>query len=186
MSRRLDHDWFDAPMPSNVSLGDRTWLHSAFAFVHSVSAAQPAVSVGHDTGLYKGTFFDLGPTGQVEIGKYCTCVGVIFCTNGRIRVGDYVFMAHDVVVADRWLARPATPRNETAGERGRASEPVVIADDVWIGAKAIVLGGTQIGRAAIVGAGAVVSGVVPPYAIVAGNPARVVGHVKPRSDEAPA
>lgn len=52
--------------------------------------------------------------------------------------------------------------------------PVVIEDDVWVGCHAIILKGVTIGRGAIVGAGAVVTKNVPPYAIVGGNPARVI------------
>ena len=53
--------------------------------------------------------------------------------------------------------------------------PVFIEDDVFIGARAMVLKGVRIGKGAVVGAGAVVTKDVPPNAIVAGNPARVVG-----------
>jgi acetyltransferase-like isoleucine patch superfamily enzyme/glycosyltransferase involved in cell wall biosynthesis len=52
--------------------------------------------------------------------------------------------------------------------------PIVVGDDVWIGNRATILSGTQIGQGAVVGACAVVSGRVPPYAVVAGNPARIV------------
>jgi acetyltransferase-like isoleucine patch superfamily enzyme len=51
---------------------------------------------------------------------------------------------------------------------------VVLGDDVWIGARATLLKGTRIGSGAIVGAGAVVDFEVPPGAVVAGNPARIV------------
>jgi maltose O-acetyltransferase len=51
---------------------------------------------------------------------------------------------------------------------------VVIQDDVWVGARAIILRGVVIGRGSIVGAGALVTKSVPPYAIVVGVPARVV------------
>ncbi|RID92730.1 antibiotic acetyltransferase [Gemmobacter lutimaris] len=50
----------------------------------------------------------------------------------------------------------------------------VIGPDVWIGHGALILPGARLGAGAIVGAGAVVGGEVPPYAIVAGNPARVI------------
>ena len=52
---------------------------------------------------------------------------------------------------------------------------VVIEDDVWIGSRATILAGVTVGRGAIVGAGAVVTRSVPPMAIVAGVPARVIG-----------
>lgn len=57
--------------------------------------------------------------------------------------------------------------------RGR-STAVKIGNDVWFGAGAIVLKGVNIGNGAVIGAGAVVTKDVPPYAIVAGNPARVL------------
>jgi len=59
---------------------------------------------------------------------------------------------------------------------GLALEEVAVEDDVWIGYGSIVLTGVRIGRGGIVAAGAVVTKDVPPYAIVAGVPARVVGH----------
>lgn len=54
----------------------------------------------------------------------------------------------------------------------RLNPPVLIEDDVWLGANAIVLAGVTVGRGAVVGAGAVVTEDVPPYAIVVGVPAR--------------
>jgi acetyltransferase-like isoleucine patch superfamily enzyme len=57
--------------------------------------------------------------------------------------------------------------------------PVTIADRVWIGYRALVLPGVCIGEGAVVGAGSVVTRDVPPFTIVAGNPARVIGE-RPR------
>lgn len=54
------------------------------------------------------------------------------------------------------------------------SKPVVIEDDVWVGFNAIILGGVKIGKGAVIGAGSVVTKDVPPYSIVAGNPAKVI------------
>ena len=58
---------------------------------------------------------------------------------------------------------------------------IIIGNDVWIGAHATIMGGVKIGNGAVIGAGAVVAKDVPPYAIVLGNPARVI---KYRFDEA--
>ena len=52
--------------------------------------------------------------------------------------------------------------------------PIIIGADVWIGSRFIILSGAQIGRGATVGACAVVSGHVPPYAVIAGSPAKIV------------
>ena len=55
-------------------------------------------------------------------------------------------------------------------------QPVTIMDDVWIGARAIILPGVTIGQGAIVAAGAVVTKDVPPFAIVGGVPARLIDY----------
>lgn len=54
------------------------------------------------------------------------------------------------------------------------SEPVIIGNDVWVGTRAIILPGVTISKGAIIGAGAVVTKDVPEYAIVGGNPARLI------------
>jgi acetyltransferase-like isoleucine patch superfamily enzyme len=51
---------------------------------------------------------------------------------------------------------------------------IIIGDDVWIGTDSIILSGVKVGQGAVVGAGSVVSKDIPPYAIVIGNPAKVV------------
>ena len=56
----------------------------------------------------------------------------------------------------------------------REEKPIVISDDVWIGAQVIILAGVTLGRGAVVGAGAVVAKDVPAYAVAAGNPAVII------------
>ena len=51
---------------------------------------------------------------------------------------------------------------------------MVIEDEVWVGGGATILHGVTIGRGSVIGAGAVVTKSVPPYSVVAGNPARVI------------
>ena len=63
----LDHDWYSRPLPANVSIGQRCWCYSAFAFLHHQSRRPGAVRVGDNTGIYNGTFFDLGPDAEVMI-----------------------------------------------------------------------------------------------------------------------
>ncbi|MFM8893300.1 MAG: DapH/DapD/GlmU-related protein, partial [Planctomycetia bacterium] len=91
-----------------------------------------------------------------------------------IEIGDSVLIAsrvsyigrhdhlHDIIGATIWDA----PRGDTRGIR--------VGSDVWIGHGAIILDGVDIGRGAIVAAGAVVVRDVPPYAIVGGVPAKTV------------
>ncbi|MCD6015161.1 MAG: hypothetical protein K0R88_1245 [Solirubrobacterales bacterium] len=74
----LGHDWYAGEVPANVALGERSWLYSSFAFVHHRSERDPSVRVGPDSGVYVGSYFDLGPEGEVEIGRYCAVAGAIF------------------------------------------------------------------------------------------------------------
>ncbi len=166
MSVRLEHDWFPAEVPDNVEIGEGSWLYSSYAFRHYASSR--GVRIGAHTGVYHGSFFELGPEGSVEIGDYCALVGATIATNGRVVVGDYSFIAHEVVIADGAVAVPPAERPDEEGDE------VTIGATAWIGARAVLLGGARLGEGAIVGAGTVVDFEVPPFATVAGNPARII------------
>lgn len=102
---------------------------------------------------------------RLVIGRFCAIAeGVRFVMNGANHAmagfSTYPFEAF----GSDWGAAPAaTP--------GRGD--TIVGHDVWIGREAMILPGTRIGSGAIVGARAVVSGEVPPYAVAVGNPARV-------------
>lgn len=162
----LEHDWFPRPLPEQVVLGERSWLYSSYAFHHSYGS----VSIGTDCGVYNGTQFELGPDAEVTIGRFCTVVGAIIRTNGRISIGHHTFIAHEVVIATTPFALPPTGAPEPR------SAPIEIGAGAWIGTRAVILGGARIGEDAVVGAGAIVSGDVPRATTVVGNPARVAGH----------
>lgn len=175
----LEHDWFSRPVPENVSIGSDSWLYSSFSFLHYESRRPAGVRVGSNSGVYMGTFFDLGPEGEVEIGDFCTLVGPIISTNGRVVIGDYSFIAHEVVISDEQVAVPFGSRRSADDSPPPSAHPVVsIGENVWIGTRAIVLAGADIGDGAVVGAASVVDGPVAPFAIVAGDPARQVGDAR--------
>jgi acetyltransferase-like isoleucine patch superfamily enzyme len=168
-SRAIPHDWFPKPLPENVQIGDDSWVYSSFAFLHYRSRQACGVRIGSNTGVYNGTFFDLDVDGQVVVGNYCTLVGPIFCVNGRVTVSDYVFIAHEVTIADHFAATP--PGAAPLPCPAKAQRDISIGEGAWIGARAILLAGVTIGPWAVVGAGSVISADVPPYSVVAGNPA---------------
>jgi acetyltransferase-like isoleucine patch superfamily enzyme len=174
IERFLPHDWFPRALPANVEVGERSWLYSSFSLVHLQSALPAGVRIGHDSGVYHGTFFDLGPDGDVVIGNYCTIVGAIFATNGRVEIGDYTFIAHEVVIADDVIAVPPNQVGQGPNELATVKR---IGENVWIGARAVLIGNVQVGDGAVVGAAAVVNTDVAPYTVVVGNPARRVGTV---------
>jgi acetyltransferase-like isoleucine patch superfamily enzyme len=109
--------------------------------------------------------------GDVAFGAHTT-VNPYAMISGKVRCGDGVRIASHVSIVgfNHGFDDPDTPihaqKHETLG--------IVIEDDVWIGANAVVLDGVTVGRGAVVAAGAVVSRDVPPLAIVGGVPAKVV------------
>ena len=109
--------------------------------------------------------------GDVEFGAHTT-VNPYAMISGKVRCGDGVRIASHVSIVgfNHGFDDPTVPihtqKHETLG--------IVIEDDVWIGANAVVLDGVTIGRGAVIAAGAVVSRDVPSMAIVGGVPAKVV------------
>lgn len=160
---RLEHDWFPRALPDTVRVGERSWLYSSYSMHHG----HGSVRIGADCGVYEGTQFELGPDGVVVIGDFTTVVGATIRTNGRVDIGDHVFIAHEVWIADGPFACPPTG---TAEPRGPLT---TIGSGAWIGTRAVILGGARIGEDAVVGAGAVISGTVPAGATAVGNPARI-------------
>ncbi|TMC11855.1 MAG: acyltransferase [Chloroflexi bacterium] len=98
--------------------------------------------------------------------------GCYLGASGGITIGDNVLMAPAVIILSE--EHNFDERGVTIKSQGVRHAPTEIADDVWLGARATVLGGTRIGRGAVVAAGAVVTRDVPPGAIVGGVPARVI------------
>jgi maltose O-acetyltransferase len=112
----------------------------------------------------------------VIIGKN-SGIGKDYRIDGPTTIGENVMMASGVTIMTRnhEHARTDIPMNQQGPGR---IEPVVIGDDVWLCEGATILPGVHVGSHAIVGAKAVVGGDVPEWAIVAGNPARLIKYRK--------
>ena len=104
------------------------------------------------------------------IGKFCSIAAMV-----RINPGNHpIWRASQAHFTYRASAYFPGERDEDEFFAWRRAHKVTIGHDVWIGHGAIVLAGRQIGTGAVLAAGAIVTKDVPPYAIVAGNPARVI------------
>lgn len=125
---------------------------------------------GANINVEKGAYF--GDGSEIEMGDN-SGIGVNCQVYGPVKIGNDVMMGPEVVVITRnhrWNRLDVAMRLQGH----LPPEPVTINDDVWIGTRVIILPGVTIGRGAIVGAGSVVTRDVPEYAIVGGNPARVI------------
>lgn len=113
----------------------------------------------------------------VTIGKNCKISSHSFVCEG-ISLGDGVFVGHGVMFTNDRFPAAVTESGELKTEADWRLEYCAVGAGASIGSGATILPGISIGEHALVGAGAVVSKDVPPYAVVVGNPARIVGDVR--------
>lgn len=128
--------------------------------------------------------------GKIVVGQDCYVgEGAKIWAADNINIGNRVLISHNVNIFDNHT-HPirATKRHEqfmSIASIGHPTSidldesPILISDDVWVGAMATILKGVKIGEGAIVGAGSVVTKDVPPWTIVAGNPAKIIRELGP-------
>lgn len=134
-----------------MSFGDRVRLDGTAVRLEFVCWEGATLSVGDGTYFNYGT--NVSAMDRVQIGSNCA-------------IGQYcIIMDSDYhSTEDHRVLGPA--------------RPIVIEDDVWLGARVIVLRGAHIGRGAVIGANSVVRGDIPPYTLAAGSPARVIRQLR--------
>jgi acetyltransferase-like isoleucine patch superfamily enzyme len=146
----------------------------AFWFRHAWYRRVVGLKIGKGAAIYRGCYIAYYGPGQVRrAGSYIGCNTIINrdCTidiRGSVQIGDNVSISPGVAIVTA-QHQYNTPLFEI--EHGE----VVIEDNVWIGMRAMILPGAHIGEGAVVAAGAVVRGKVPPLTVVGGVPARAIG-----------
>jgi acetyltransferase-like isoleucine patch superfamily enzyme len=192
--RRLEWDWYPGIVPENVALDETAYLETTYSFQLFRSRAPNAVRIGRGSSVYLGVMFDLGPDARVELGDYVLLNGARIICDSEITIGDHSLISWNVVLMDNYRLpvnpgqrRAALQRIPDCWPRHLASDvlalPIRIGANVWIGFDSCVLPGVTIGDGAVVGARSVVAREVPPYTVVAGNPARVVRTIHPEEKE---
>lgn len=125
---------------------------------------------------------------SVGNGSYGDIRIICFNNKSRLEIGNYCSIAQDVkfiLDADHHIDTISTypfkvKHLKTVAFEAFGKGDIIVKDDVWIGYGASILSGITLGQGSVIAAGAVVTKDVPPYAIVGGNPARVI---KYRFDE---
>lgn len=154
----------------------RAWLHLVRLvnyYNYSHVAPRRRLTLGPGARISPTVAFDnaerISAGRNLSLGARCTLWAGP--KNGQIRLGDDVLFGPDVLVtAANYRFNDGSP----VGKQAMDEANVVIGNDVWIGAKAVILPGAEIGDGAVIGAGALVIGRIPPYAVAVGVPARVV------------
>lgn len=114
----------------------------------------------------------------VKIGRKVKISSHTFICEG-VNIGDGVFVGHGVMFINDKYPHALNEHGELQTESDWEVERINVGDKASIGTSATIMSGVTIGRGAMIGAGAVVTQDVPPYTLVVGVPARVVGNLIP-------
>lgn len=138
-----------------MTFGDRVRLEGETVRLEFVAWEGSNLSIGESTFINYGT--NISTFASVKIGRDCN-------------IGQYCIIMDSDYHSVEDHHQPDTPM------------PVVIEDDVWLGARTVVLRGSKIGRGSVIGANSVVTGEIPPFSVAAGSPARVVRRLREDAD----
>jgi acetyltransferase-like isoleucine patch superfamily enzyme len=154
-----------------MELRRRQQISNALSRLGIATGDRPAVPAGVDIGRHtfgygSETFHVYRPGARIEVGGFCS-----IHREARVLAGsEHVMTRASTFPFKARMFAPEEGNLEEAIDKGTT----VIGNDVWIGIGAIVLSGVMVGDGAVIGAGAVVGKAVPPYAVIAGNPASIL------------
>ena len=143
----------------DLIIGDDVLVDGKCSFTFAARFGHPLLMIGSGTGIGHNCAFTVGKS--ITIGSRC-----------RVAGGVWMFDSY---------GHPSDPQARLDDRPPSEDEvkPIVIADNVWIGGRAVIFPGVTVGEGSIVSACAVVTSDVAPYSIVAGNPARRIGLLSP-------
>jgi acetyltransferase-like isoleucine patch superfamily enzyme len=152
----IDENVYIHACPAGVEIGANTFvMHGAILHVYNFrNLPNSGIKIGRDS----------------LIGEYTIIRG-----QGGVRIGDRVYTSPmtQLIAVNHVVDDPQRP----FVEQGITAQGIIVEDDVWLGANAVITDGVRIGKGAVVAAGAVVTEDVPAHTIVGGVPARVIREI---------
>ena len=186
----IEYDWYPKALPDNLVMEDLVYPDTTYSFACFHSILPEGFKIGYASGNYLHSHFYVGENGKVTIGKYVILETTHILANKGVTIGNNCMFSWGSVVTDSWVD-PSTYSSENrkkileklARSENRFLEmpdakPVFIGDNVWVGFDAVILPGVQLGRGCVVGSRTVISEDVPPYAVIVGNPPRIVKYLE--------
>ena len=157
-------------LAQGMVLGERGWRRLRMMLQRSLFGSHGRNFTFDPDGSY--TYLNIHVGDDVSLGWRPTILAALseIRIGSKVMFGPYVIIiggSHNIVVPGRFMI-------DVHDKAANDDLGVVIEDDVWVGARAMILRGVRVGRGAVIGAGSVVTKSVPPYALVAGIPARVI------------
>ena len=169
----------------SVILGENSILHPE-ASITNLQGDRNKIFIGSHSNI-RGHLQIFKHGGEIHIGDYCYLgENSKIWSAQNIYIGDRVLIAHNVNIHDNTSHPMDSKQRHNDYKRiiglnklnteifDLTPKSIIIKNDAWIGLNSIILKGVTIGEGAIVGAGSVVTKDVPDYAVVAGNPARII------------
>lgn len=155
-----------------------------FEKIHNPFNDKTKIKIGKESKVFSSLEL-FNNNGKIEIGEY-SYLGPdtrVSCSKS-VTIGNRVLISHNVNIYDN-NSHPLNSKerhedflfifkNGYQQDIDLKAKPIIIEDDVWIGFNCIILKGVTIGRGAIIGAGTLITKNVPPFAIVIGNPAKII------------
>ena len=192
---QISDDWYPAPLPRNICLGEMTYPDTAYSFATFFSEQKEGFELGFGSGNYGHSIFSAGKQGKIKVGKFVVleCTNII--ANLSVTIGDSCMFSWGSVITDSWIHNG---NNDVSVRRKMLQDlsstetrhpefynplPVIIEDNVWVGFDAVILPGVRVGKGAVVGCKTIVSEDVPAYAVVVGNPAKIIKFLNPTDTE---
>jgi acetyltransferase-like isoleucine patch superfamily enzyme len=183
MLRAAVHRWFgQRKCLGSVQIGKHAKIRPVDLVIGK--NAKGSITLGQWT-VCQAQLYSFRDRGRIEIGDYCFLGenSKVWALE-KITIGHRVMVSHNCFIVDN-LTHPMDPGIRHAKylakiglkektEPDLEPAPVVVEDDVWVGACAILLPGVRVGQGSVIGAGAVVTTGIPPRVLAVGNPARVV------------
>lgn len=132
------------------------------------------LSIGRHTIIESNATLNNG-VGDIKIGD-SSRIGIGCTVIAPVSIGDNVMLAQNIVISG--LNHRYSDAKIPIRHQGVDTKPIIIEDDVWIGANAVITAGVHIGTHSVVAAGSIVTKDVPEFSIVAGVPAKVIKKIE--------
>lgn len=187
----IEDDWNPAPLPPNLEMAEMAYPDTSYSFTTCFSKKPIGFHLGYASGNYGHGVFTTGEKGEIRIGKYVVLQCTRIISNLLVTIGDHCMFSWGSVLTDSWVNDSTFDPGlrkimlETAVHSSNrhiefdSPRPIIIEDNVWVGFEAIILPGVTIGHGAVVGSKSIISENVPPYAVMVGNPARIIKYLEP-------
>lgn len=191
----IEGDWHPNPLPRNIELEEMAYPDTSYSFTTFFSKKPIGFRLGYASGNYGHGIFTTGENGEIIIGKYVVLQCTRIISNLSVTIKDHCMFSWGSVITDSWITNKTisslvrrTMLERTAHSYNRHLEiltpqPVIIEENVWVGFEAIILTGVKIGRGAVIGCKTIITEDVPPYAVVVGNPSRIIKYLDPNDTD---